>query len=581
MDIKLTKPSLSQEANSALNQTGGSSGSPILMSQFTIRTMADDLKNAASQPVEKLTGAAAIAPPDNAPAPYLKTVPPPAPQPAPEPKAESEKETQTRLELERKTAERLVKEAQEKAHQEKKAADRVARTELSSAKEAQEQELREFLAQTKTKFAAKEFDLAITEAQKAVASPAAGWIDKWQAKRLINKAQKEIDKKIDEPKIAPILPAAPRAVPRGVSPTGETLYGGEQSELYAAKKEAPSNLPTAEEALSLKIEPSAPPTPQIVTTAPRGGPPAGGELYAAAQKKPAPSFQNLIAPATTEEPTEVLDLKKIALVGLASLAVLILIIGGFWYFLKQPSSPQASRTPSPKPSLSASPTATPTPAALFQYDSQKIFVLPTGQEKKTFQETIAQLAQTDEPTENLIYLLFKDSSGQFPSLIKIASSTGIDLFDLPTQTSAGPLKNQLNLNRFSFFVYSQNSASSTPFTASANSGRWGLVIETKNIASTSIEDLTKSLKDLEQLMPTGLKILLPDLKNGLPANPIFLDNNYRNAAIRYLNLPKSDLTLDWTIFNDKLILATSKASMYAMIDRLIAPTQTSPSPSTP
>jgi len=622
MDIKPVKPTLSQETNAALDQKSGFSDLPSLLSQFTIRTMDGDLKNAAAQAAAKLAAAKTVAPSTAprgkqselygvAPTPYLKTALPQQVQPAikgsnldmifppppkeivelktplitapPAPKVEDAKAQKAKearkLKQEQKAAKQAAKEAQKKLELENKAsqaaataaakeAAQAAKEKILKEKKAQEQEMRGFLAQAKLKLAAKEFNAAIVDAQKIADNLQADWFAKWQAKRLINKAQKEIGKKTAEPKIISIPPtivAPPKPAP------------------------VPVNLPTADEVPPVKpapptptwLNPPVPPTPQPSKPAPTATP---TPLPPAPKSAPFPT--NIPAPAATpsalprddkfyggEQPEETLDMKKIALVALTSIAVLALIVGGLWYFLQTPGQPitQISQSPSPRPSA-ASPAPIIIPAPLFTTDSQKIFALKTDQEKATIQETVAQLAQTDEPAGNFIYLLFKDAQGNWPSLAKIASSAANDLFDLPTQTSAGSLKNQLDLSSFSFFAYSQSQPDSSPFISGTNLGRFGLVISIKNATSTSTQELAKSLKDLEQLMLPGLEFLLPGAKNSLPTKPIWLDSAYSDVAIRYVNLPEPSLSLDYAILNNKLIFATSKASMYAIIDRVLSQT---------
>ncbi len=577
MDIKQTKPSLSQEANSSLNPKSGFSDSPPLMAQFTVRTMGSDLKNASLQSVTELTGSQTVSPPV-------------APGAAPLPKAENEKEVQKKQKQEAKAAKasaaRAAKEAQKKLALEKKTAEeaaaaaakeavRATKEKLIKAKEAQDQKLRAILEQTKLKLAAKEFNAAMADAQKIMDSPAASWLATWRAKRLVNKIQKairqsdaekinaDLAKKMEKPAPAPI---APRPI---ISPVFATPV-------------TPPNLPILKEVPAIEPTPPVAPLPisepkSEITKLPPATPPITEiEIAqpASPSTKPIPAPFKMLADLTpdlleskTAEPEKVLNMKKVALVGLASIAVLALIVGGWWYFLKQPQPPaQISQSPSPRPSL-ATQTPIPAPTPLFKTDSQKVFELKIGQEKANIQEAIAQMAQTDEPAGSFIYLLFKDSQGNFLSLDKIASSTEIDLFDLPTQVNAGSLKDQLDMNSFSFFSYSQGQPDPSPFASGTNSGRLGIIILIKN--ATLTVDLAKSLRDLEQLMLPGLKILLTDAKNNFPAKPIWLDNTYNNIAVRYINLPDPSFSLDYAILNNQLIFATSKESMYAIIDRVL------------
>jgi len=166
-------------------------------------------------------------------------------------------------------------------------------------------------------------------------------------------------------------------------------------------------------------------------------------------------------------------------------------------------------------------------------------------------------------------LLFKNSLGQYPSLDEIAALAGFDLFNLPTQNGTSTIKDQLDMQRFSLFVYSQASTSSSPFIAQANVGRFGLIVKTKNASND--DQLIKNLRDLEQLMPADLKLLLSDVQNRLPANPIFSDGRYKDIAIRYINFPTPDHSLDYAILNGYLIFGTSKESLRAAIDRILGP----------
>lgn len=646
MDIKQTKPSLSQEASAALNPKSGFSDLPSLMSQFTIRTMEGDLKSAAP-----IIQTSPVAPVSTPPLPAKPVVPVVAAAPhalprddkfygdersgfyaaapakdalekiAKETLNQTAETTQKKLAEEKSAAEKAAKKAQEKLAEKKEAAEKIAaaaaKEKLRKEKEEQKKELRDIFDRAKFKMAAKEFDAAIVDAQKIVASPIAGWIAKWRAKSLINKAQKIIDKKNNQSatilaapiSLAPPIPPKPATAPANAAlksapvnlPTIDEIFSPKPVPPAAPRDERPASpapaaaplaprraepltVPQDEQSKFNKAIPPAPPVlpalkPAPSPALPRDDSPKSDELTATApMPKPTPAkpaFQNLIAnlpTAQTEEPAEVLDMKKVALAGIVFIAVLALIVWGLWFFLKQPSAPvQVSQSPSPRPSSLATQTPTPAPSPLFRADSQKVFALKTNQEKANFQEAMLQLSQTDESAGNFVYAIFKDNSGVFPSLTRIASFAEIDLFDLPTQISAGPLKNQLDMNSFSFFAYSQAQINSSPFTAQINTGRLGLIISIKNSTATSTEDLTKTLRDLEQLMLADLAILLPSAKNDLPAKPVFLDNVYKNTAIRYVNLPEASLSLDWAIVNDKLIFATSKESVYAIIDRLLSP----------
>jgi len=656
MDIKSVKPTLAQNTRAALNKESGSSGSPSLMEQFVIRTMNDDLKKVSAQPAPESTGAKVASPSaqltiphaatqnepyGTAPAMDMKTAPvATVPSPAQINKKEPEKkeikqkareaedkarktkeaeqkklkmaakEAKIKLAQEQKEAKRAAEQAAKKAALEAKEKAEAEKKKIIDARNARKQELERLFKQANLKLTAKEFNIAISDAQKIIEDPNAGWLTKWRAKRLVNKAQKQSQNEIkieakpiiksplpetaktalsDAKTIAPneliptkpIVPAIPpplapaaasTAAPRGDSPKDKEFYeaaprGNQPHGGFSPTGEklytAPLNLPTIDEA-PIK-PPAAPIFPKPEQKPASTIPMAPWPLTASVPLPAGIKLERITEPAADEAE---FDIKKILLFGFGSLAVLAFVIGGLWYFLKQPGNiAQISQSPSPKPSLAA-PAPAIMPISLFKTDSLKIFELKLNQEKNNFQEAIASLDQTEEPAGNLIYILFKDAGGNWPSLDKLASSTGIDIFDLPTQSGASTIREQVNMNSFSFFAYSQgqDGSGNSPFNdSSANLSRSGLAIK---INPSSADQLAKSLKNLEQLMLPGLKILIP-ATNNMPANPIFSTNIYKNVTIRYVNLPAPDLSFDYAILNDKLIFATSKVSMYAIIDRIL------------
>jgi len=644
MDIKSVKPTFAQDARAALNKESGSSGSPSLMEQFVIRTMNDDLKKVSAQPAPESTGAKVASrsaqltiphaatqnePYGTAPAMDMKTAPvatvlSPAQINKKEPEKKeikqkareaedkarktkeaeqkklktAAKEAKIKLAQEQKEAKRAAEQAAKKAALEAKAKAEAEKKKIIDARNARKQELERLFKQANLKLRAKEFDLAITEAQKIVDNEQASWFAKWRAERLINKAQKQRQNEIAsaKPIIKMPLPTINATAiqnktdiatePAPLKPTEPSIFASRPGTPAAV---APLNLPTIEVAPIKITEPSTTPRTEQKPAAPRGEelsakPIATWPKEPQKINEPMPAVPAPARPLTASVPLLArikleritkptadeaeFDIKKILLFGFGSLAILALIISGLWYFLKQPGNiAQISQSPSPRPSLAA-PAPAIMPISLFKTDSRKIFELKLNQEKNNFQEAIASLDQTEEPAGNFIYILFKDAGGNWPSLDKLASSTGIDIFDLPTQSGASTIREQVNMNSFSFFAYSQsqNGSGDSPFNAfPTTSGRMGLVVK---INSASVDQLAKSLKDLEQLMLPDLKILIP-ATNNMPANPIFSTNVYKNINIRYVNLPDSDLSFDYAVLNDKLIFATSKVSMYAIIDRIL------------
>lgn len=98
----------------------------------------------------------------------------------------------------------------------------------------------------------------------------------------------------------------------------------------------------------------------------------------------------------------------------------------------------------------------------------------------------------------------------------------------------------------------------------APDNRLGLVIKLKQGL-----DLTEVLKLWESTITVDLKPLL--LMQEIPTSftETFQDNIYKDIAIRYMNFSQPDLSIDYAVVNDKLVITTSRENMYAAIDALL------------
>jgi len=57
-------------------------------------------------------------------------------------------------------------------------------------------------------------------------------------------------------------------------------------------------------------------------------------------------------------------------------------------------------------------------------------------------------------------------------------------------------------------------------------------------------------------------------ERGAPKKYKFLDNYHKGVHIRYINFPQPDLSIDWAIKDDILLITTSRESMWRSIDVL-------------
>ncbi|MEA2113531.1 MAG: hypothetical protein U9P63_02650 [Patescibacteria group bacterium] len=85
-------------------------------------------------------------------------------------------------------------------------------------------------------------------------------------------------------------------------------------------------------------------------------------------------------------------------------------------------------------------------------------------------------------------------------------------------------------------------------------------------------DIREELKMWESEIPENITALFVNLEDItlLADTEEFQDNTYKSIAIRYINFPNPDLSVDYAIVGDKLIITTSRESMYAVIDALLA-----------
>ena len=117
------------------------------------------------------------------------------------------------------------------------------------------------------------------------------------------------------------------------------------------------------------------------------------------------------------------------------------------------------------------------------------------------------------------------------------------------------VSDSLDASSFLLFLWRENGAM-----------RVGFVIKTKNTAS-----LKGDLAAWEPNMPQDLDAFLRKLgKSTGAATPTFQEITRQSLAVRYLNFPLPDVTIDYAIdpTRNLFLLTTSRASMFAAIDAL-------------
>ena len=77
-----------------------------------------------------------------------------------------------------------------------------------------------------------------------------------------------------------------------------------------------------------------------------------------------------------------------------------------------------------------------------------------------------------------------------------------------------------------------------------------------------------AMAEWEKVLPDDFLKVHTLWQRGEKASSDFLNNTYAGIPIRYTNFPVPDLSIDWAIKNDILLITTSRESMWRTIDVL-------------
>lgn len=269
-----------------------------------------------------------------------------------------------------------------------------------------------------------------------------------------------------------------------------------------------ASLPTIEEFISSKpiIPPAPTPPPKIIV--------AEKEIEKKIKK---------------EKPPKPLKIKKRTLIILIIILVII-GLGGFFYW--QGIKPE---TPAPTPT----PSGPEIPEPLIKVDETKTLFLQNTS-LLTLLKAEAKLDQTLQTFKRIVPIKGEKEILSLSSLIQ------------ELRIAVYPYAFSELKDSYTLVLYSQDGEK-----------RIGLIIETTNPVK-----LKEQMNLWEKTMPDDLKNLFLDEKLAAPTTQNFKDNTYENVAIRYINFPQPDLTIDYAISDNLLLLSTSKETMYKIIDRI-------------
>ncbi len=196
------------------------------------------------------------------------------------------------------------------------------------------------------------------------------------------------------------------------------------------------------------------------------------------------------------------------------------------------------------------------PSSLIPLDETTEVYVPEEQ-KGLFLDQLSLFVEQEKEADYLERILVRINNnaetGQetYASLAEIEQMLQIEI---PETVRAILRETEIKGDRYTLFSYYQESL---------NQGRLGLILALEEKA-----DAENILAGAEDELKNGFSSMW--LADSVPTSSLasFSDNTYRGVSIRYLNFPDKYLTIDYAIIGNKLIIATSKESMYAAIDAL-------------
>lgn len=188
------------------------------------------------------------------------------------------------------------------------------------------------------------------------------------------------------------------------------------------------------------------------------------------------------------------------------------------------------------------------PISLISIDKTSVIELSVGQENLLFDELKKVISEE------------QTASTSRRILIKIVSSTEKKYMDLATLIPVLKANFPLSIvqaitdkDNYTLFSYNQ-----------LEGNRLGIIMPLEEGV-----DLTQELKNWETSIEADLKPFFLGLDKQSVITAEFQDNVYNEINIRYINFADPNLSIDYAVINDKLVITFSKDSMFMVIDDLV------------
>lgn len=222
-----------------------------------------------------------------------------------------------------------------------------------------------------------------------------------------------------------------------------------------------------------------------------------------------------------------IKISKKFIIGLI-IILIVIAISAFFYWQGQRPEP----LPQPEPE-----NIQPEQSLIIINETKILKLLPGQQLVNLIKEEMIK----DQETKTLKRLAILKNDTEFLSLMEITKELNITI----APYALSELK-----NNYTLVVYAQN-----------DKRHLGIITEIENESN-----LKDQLRFWEKTMGDNLQNLFIIEKPESPTTTNFQDNIYKNIAIRYINFPKPELTIDYAVSNDLFILTTSREAIYKIID---------------
>jgi len=247
------------------------------------------------------------------------------------------------------------------------------------------------------------------------------------------------------------------------------------------------------------------------------------------------------SPETKQHPHHI-NFNKVFAGVIAVLIVAIIAGSGYYFWTTHQNTPEVVVTP---PITEPEPTPEPVVAKFSVDKPNTLAVDMTTATSATIKELLQNTAKNVAASKATSPIEFKlvDLNNNPITFKAFAGKSGLS----PSPALMANLS-----DTFSLFIYNDNAVT-----------RGGLAIDSKNPAAL------KGLLALEEKTLVKKITLAFPVSNSILANKVFASSTYNEIAIRYINITSpEDWSVDYAIYNNKLVIGTTKMTLRSIIDYL-------------